>query len=100
MGERTEKLIEKNSDQQQKEFLVKKKSRLISQLEEAKTLKGFRDRRGEHVSKVIRSLLPENFLQEFSDFLSKKTDLINELKQLEDRIETGEDQLKALSGAC
>ena len=94
------KLIDKTSEEQQKEFLEKKKSRLISQLEEAKTLKEFRDRRGEQVFKIIRSFLPEEVLHEFSEFLKKKTELINELKQLEDRIETGEDQIKALSGAC
>ena len=94
------KLIDKTSEEQQKEFFEKKKSRLIFQLEEAKTLKEFRDRRGEQVFKIIRSFLPEDVLREFTEFLKKKTELIYELKQLEDRIETGEDQIKALSGAC
>merc|ERR1719244_604441 len=98
--ERTDKMIRKCSDDKLKEVPEKKRLRLISQIKEAKDLKNFRDKRGDVINKMLENILSPDLMTKYQKFIEKKVSLIKELKQLEEKIQMGEDQLSALTQAA
>lgn len=76
--------------------LIKKKEKLVSQLDEAKELKSSIDRRSATVSSTLRSYLGEPQHQQYRVFLRTKVQLLVEQRLLSERTEAASLQLEAL----
>merc|ERR1711915_886301 len=83
-------------DETEKDFLQKKFKRLASQLKEAEDLKEFRSKRGETISKQLRSYLSIDQIELLSHVICLKENLESELCQLQEKIQFGEQQRGAL----
>ena len=75
----------------------KKKSRLVDQLTEAETLHQNTDRRAAQVRSMLAKYLPDLQLQQYDTFLVNLIKHITDLKETEQRIQLGEEQLVALN---
>eukprot|EP00090_Calanus_glacialis_P018758 TRINITY_DN29086_c0_g1_i1.p1 TRINITY_DN29086_c0_g1~~TRINITY_DN29086_c0_g1_i1.p1 ORF type:complete len:169 (+),score=45.31 TRINITY_DN29086_c0_g1_i1:232-738(+) len=80
----------------EKDMLQAKISKLSSQCEEAQKLKEFRIRRGEAIFRILSSYLDPATLDQLSNLLSQKVNLISEFCKLEEKIQLGEQQISAL----
>ena len=75
----------------------KKKSKLAEQLREAEYLHRNTDRRSNQVRKIISKYLDESDLNDYDAFLCNLIKHITDLKETEQRIQLGEEQLVALN---
>ena len=75
----------------------KKQSRLNDQLHEAETLHQNTDRRSKQVRQLLSKYLEDTDLQEYDKFLVNLIKHITDLKETEQRIQLGEEQLVALN---
>jgi hypothetical protein len=74
-----------------------KKSRLVDQLNEADILHRNTDRRSGQVRNVLSKYLNPSDLNEYDNFLVNLIQHITDLKETEQRIQLGEEQLIALN---
>lgn len=77
--------------------LQRRRSKIQDQMAEAKMLQGNAKRRGETVRKVLRKYLDEEEMAAFDKYLIVLAAKINELKELDERVQLGEEQLVALN---
>ena len=75
----------------------KKRKRLVDQTEEAEFLHRNTDRRSGQVRKMLSRYLDESDLNDYDAFLSNLVKHITDLKETEQRIQLGEEQLVALN---
>merc|ERR1712150_128889 len=75
----------------------KKRKRLVEQTEEAEFLHRNTDRRSAQVRKMLSRYLDESDLNDYDAFLSNLVKHITDLKETEQRIQLGEEQLVALN---
>jgi len=83
-------------DPREKENLGSKIAKLRAQLEEAESLKSFRNRRGELIFGALSSYLDEVSLSMLRRLLEEKVSLRAELCQVEEQIQIAEYQISAL----
>ena len=76
---------------------LKKKSKLVDQLNEAEILHKNTDRRASQVRSLLGKYLDEPDLREYDTFLVHLIKHITDLKETEQRIKLGEEQLVALN---
>ena len=76
---------------------LKKKSKLVDQLNEAEILHQNTDRRASQVRQLLSKYLLESDLREYDTFLVQLIKHITDLKETEQRIQLGEEQLVALN---
>ena len=77
-------------------ILESKRSKLASQLDEAKSLKESIDRRSAAVSGFLHSYLSAEQFADYEHFVKMKTKLIMDGREVADKIKLGEEQLRAL----
>lgn len=77
-------------------MLDEKKSKLTCQLEEAKELKDNIDRRGETVSNILLNYLSADEYADYDHFIAMKAKLLIDAREIADKIQLGEEQLRAL----
>ena len=75
----------------------KKQSRLIDQLQEAENLHHNTDRRSIQVRQLLSKYLQVKDVEEYDEFLVNLIKHITDLKETEQRIQLGEEQLVALN---
>ncbi|XP_055374244.1 protein Shroom-like [Condylostylus longicornis] len=85
-----------NENSTEKKTLESKRDRLTEQLEEAKKLKEDIDRRGSIVYKIIERNLTNDDCADYEYFINMKAKLIIDLREIDDKMKLGEEQLKAL----
>lgn len=78
------------------EEATSKRTKLLSQLEEAKVLKKRIDKRGETVGKGLGDKLGEEKRTEYLTFLRTKERLVIEKREVEEKLRLSRDQLRAL----
>lgn len=83
-------------DEDEEASLIKKKEKLVSQLEEAKELKASIDRRSTMVSRTLLARLGEEQHNVYRTFLRTKVQLLVEQRLLAERSEAATLQLEAL----
>jgi len=96
---RTEKLLLRTRDADQKEQLEKRKSRLEEQLSEAEELKKFRDKRGKAILALLESLLSAEETEKYVAMLGRMVRVVQERREVEEKIVRGEQQIQALAQA-
>lgn len=96
---RTEKVLMRTGEAEQKDLLLKKKKRLQSQLTEAEELKQFRHRRGKQIQNILQNLLSQEEVEQYEDHLKNLEKVVAEQKEVEEKIQLGEEQIEALSRA-
>ena len=80
------------------ENLNSKKNKLLAQISEAEMLQSNTNRRGENIRAILRRHLADNLDEEaFTEFLDVLVAKITELKEMDQRIKMGEEQLVALN---
>lgn len=80
------------------EILHSKKNKLMAQISEAEMLQSNTNRRGENIRVILRKFLGERLDEEaFNEFLDVLVAKITELKEMDQRIKMGEEQLVALN---
>ena len=77
-------------------LLESKRSKLASQLDEAKSLKESIDRRSAAVSGFLHSYLSAEQFADYEHFVKMKAKLIMDGREVADKIKLGEEQLRAL----
>ena len=77
-------------------ILESKRSKLASQLDEAKSLKESIDRRSAAVSGFLHSYLSAEQFADYEHFVKMKAKLIMDGREVADKIKLGEEQLRAL----
>ena len=77
-------------------MLESKRSKLSSQLDEAKSLKESIDRRSQTVSAFLHNYLSAEQFADYDHFVKMKAKLIMDQKEIQDKIQLGEEQVKAL----
>merc|ERR1712001_219811 len=87
---RTEKLLLRTRDADQKEQLEKRKSRLEEQLSEAEELKKFRDKRGKAILALLESLLSAEETEKYVAMLGRMVRVVQERREVEEKIIRGE----------
>lgn len=93
---RTEKVLMRTTDEEQKDLLLKKKNRLQSQLAEAEELKQFRNRRSKQILKILQNLLNPHEVDQYENQLKSLEKVVAEQKEVEEKIQLGEEQIEAL----
>lgn len=96
---RTEKLLLRTRDADQKEQLEKRKRRLDEQLAEAEELKKFRDKRGKAILALLESLLSAEETEKYVAMLGRMVKVVQERREVEEKILRGEQQIQALAQA-
>lgn len=96
---RTEKLLLRTQDADQKEQLEKRKNRLHEQLSEAEELKKFRDKRGKAILAMLENLLSGEETEKYVAMLARMVRVVRERKEVEEKIIRGEQQIQALAQA-
>lgn len=76
--------------------LEAKRDKLLSQLEEAKSLKECIDRRSMNMSNILTKYLDSDGYADYDHFINMKAKLIMDSKEVADKIQLGEEQLLAL----
>jgi len=76
--------------------LEEKKCKLTDQLEEAKELKENIDRRGDFVSTILCRYLTADEYSDYDHFIAMKAKLLIDAREIADKIQLGEEQLRAL----
>ena len=77
-------------------ILESKRSKLASQLDEAKSLKESIDRRSAAVSGFLHGYLGAEQFADYEHFVKMKAKLIMDGREVADKIKLGEEQLRAL----
>ena len=77
-------------------LLESKRSKLASQLDEAKSLKESIDRRSAAVSGFLHGYLGAEQFADYEHFVKMKAKLIMDAREVADKIKLGEEQLRAL----
>ncbi|XP_075756448.1 protein Shroom1 [Pelodiscus sinensis] len=88
--------INENTDAEEKQSLNERHNLLSRQREDAKDLKENLDRRERVVSGILSKYLTEKQLQDYKHFVQMKTSLLIEQKDLEEQIKFLEEQLESL----
>ncbi|KAM3912353.1 protein Shroom4 isoform 2-T2 [Leptodactylus fuscus] len=81
---------------EEKMNLLEKKKQLTEQLEDAKELKAHVTRREQIVLEMISKYLNDEQLQDYHHYVKMTSALIVEQRELEDKIQLGEEQLRCL----
>jgi len=89
-------LLDLDSDHPEKKALEEKKCKLTGQLEEAKELKENIDRRGDFVSTILSRYLTADEYSDYDHFIAMKAKLLIDAREIADKIQLGEEQLRAL----
>ncbi|KAL3275059.1 hypothetical protein HHI36_019831 [Cryptolaemus montrouzieri] len=89
-------LVGMAEDHPEKRTLEAKRDKLLSQLEEAKSLKESIDRRSISVSNILTQYLDSEEYADYDHFINMKAKLIMDSKEIADKIKLGEEQLSAL----
>ncbi|VVC41283.1 Hypothetical protein CINCED_3A001108 [Cinara cedri] len=89
-------LLDLGVDHSEKKALEEKKSKLTCQLEEAKELKDNIDRRGDFVSTILYRYLTADEYSDYDHFIAMKAKLLIDAREITDKIQLGEEQLRAL----
>ena len=82
--------------EQLQKLLESKRSKLASQLDEAKSLKESIDRRSAAVSGFLHGYLGAEQFADYEHFVKMKAKLIMDAREVADKIKLGEEQLRAL----
>ncbi|XP_053893271.1 protein Shroom1 isoform X2 [Malaclemys terrapin pileata] len=88
--------INENTDAEEKQSLNERHNLLSRQREDAKDLKENLDRRERVVSGILSKYLTDKQLQDYKHFVQVKTSLLIEQKDLEEQIKFLEEQLESL----
>uniref|UniRef100_A0A8C3S9I0 ASD2 domain-containing protein n=1 Tax=Chelydra serpentina TaxID=8475 RepID=A0A8C3S9I0_CHESE len=88
--------INENTDAEEKQSLNERHNLLSRQREDAKDLKENLDRRERVVSSILSKYLTDKQLQDYKHFVQAKTSLLIEQKDLEEEIKFLEEQLETL----
>merc|ERR1719477_315178 len=88
------------TDVTEKELLERKILKLSSQIEEADKLQVFRARRGEAILRSLINHLDTGNLQKLKNLLEIKESLLSEVCKVEEKIQLGQQQIKALDNAA
>lgn len=78
-------------------ILEAKREKLREQHEDARRLKENIDRRSNHVSTFLHKYLTDDEYADYDRFMKLKTKLIMDIRELDEKINLGEEQLAALS---
>ncbi|KAL5234743.1 hypothetical protein ACI65C_002153 [Semiaphis heraclei] len=89
-------LLDLDADHSEKKALEEKKCKLTGQLEEAKELKENIDRRGDFVSTILCRYLTADEYSDYDHFIAMKAKLLIDAREIADKIQLGEEQLRAL----
>ncbi|XP_050057324.1 protein Shroom isoform X5 [Aphis gossypii] len=89
-------LLDLDADHPEKKALEEKKCKLTDQLEEAKELKENIDRRGDFVSTILSRYLTADEYSDYDHFIAMKAKLLIDAREIADKIQLGEEQLRAL----
>ncbi|XP_076811602.1 protein Shroom2-like [Clavelina lepadiformis] len=89
-------MLPANADKQEKEFLHIKKLNLTEQNKEANQLKENINRRQQTVCKILAGYLSKEQFADFRHFINMKTELIAEVRELDDKVRLGKEQMNAL----
>ncbi|XP_022161586.1 uncharacterized protein LOC111027502 isoform X1 [Myzus persicae] len=89
-------LLDLDADHSEKKALEEKKCKLTCQLEEAKELKENIDRRGDFVSTILCRYLTADEYSDYDHFIAMKAKLLIDAREIADKIQLGEEQLRAL----
>ncbi|KAK0169381.1 hypothetical protein PV327_011609, partial [Microctonus hyperodae] len=76
-----------------------KRDKLLEQLEEAKILKCNIDKRSINVSAILSKYLNDEEFTDYQHFITMKTKLIIDGREIQDKVKLGEEQLAALKEA-
>ncbi len=79
------------------ENLESKKAKLLEQISEASLLQANTDRRGAAIRRIVTKYLDEKTRHDFENYLSTLVAKITELKEMDQRVQLGEEQLVALN---
>ncbi|XP_054722221.1 uncharacterized protein LOC129231861 isoform X2 [Uloborus diversus] len=89
--------LPKESNLEEKKILESKRDKLKEQHEDARRLKESIDRRSFQVSAFLRRYFTDDEYTDYNHFLKMKTKLIIDIRELDEKIHLGEEQLAALS---
>lgn len=95
--DRTDKLLVRTQDMEHKDLLFKKKKRLQTQIAEAEELKKFRNRRGRQIESILENLLSKEEVDQYKNHLKNLEKVVAEQKEVEEKIQLGQEQIEALS---
>lgn len=76
-----------------------KRDKLLEQLDEAKILKRNIDKRSVNVSAILAKYLDDNEFADYQHFITMKTKLLMDGREIQDKVKLGEEQLAALKEA-
>ncbi|GFY57164.1 protein Shroom3 [Trichonephila inaurata madagascariensis] len=85
------------SNSEEKKLLEAKRDKLKEQHEDACRLKESIDRRSNQVSTFLHKYLSDNEYADYDRFIKMKTKLIVDIREIDEKINLGEEQLAALS---
>ncbi|XP_035210160.1 uncharacterized protein LOC118184567 isoform X2 [Stegodyphus dumicola] len=91
------KSMPKDSSSDEKRILEAKRDKLLEQHEDARRLKESIDRRSSQVSTFLHRYLSDDEYANYDRFIKMKTKLIVDNRELDEKINLGEEQLAALS---
>ncbi|XP_034937884.1 uncharacterized protein Shrm [Chelonus insularis] len=86
-------------DHPERKILESKRDKLLEQLEEAKILKSNIDKRSVNVSAILAKYLNDEEFADYQHFITMKTKLIMDGREIQDKVKLGEEQLAALKEA-
>lgn len=87
----------KEGSSEEKKILEAKREKLREQHEDARRLKENIDRRSNQVSTFLHKYLTDDEYSDYDRFIKLKTKLIVDIRELDEKINLGEEQLAALS---
>uniref|UniRef100_A0A914UZ52 ASD2 domain-containing protein n=1 Tax=Plectus sambesii TaxID=2011161 RepID=A0A914UZ52_9BILA len=95
-------LLPPDATRKEKQLLLERRARLTSQYDDAKTLRASLDRRGETVLQNLAQVVSDQHIKEYQYFLQMKTKLLIDAKEIEEKLQLGQEQLLALerSASC
>lgn len=71
----------------------------MMQLQDAKYLKEDLDKRGDSVALILHAILNDDQLADYQYFIKMKSQLLIDVREIEDKIKLGEDQKIALENS-
>ena len=95
-------LLAPDAPRKEKQLLMERRDRLTNQYEDAKTLRASLDRRGETVLQHLGQLVTDQNVKEYQYFMQMKIKLLIDAKEIEEKLQLGQEQLLALerSASC
>ncbi|XP_054721662.1 uncharacterized protein LOC129231388 [Uloborus diversus] len=92
-------ILPSNASVEEKAVLELKYLKLKQQYEEALFLKSNNDKRNNHLSLLLRKYFDEEDLMDYDHFIRMKAKLLVDLKELDEKIKLGEEQLSDLQSS-